>query len=149
MSINFINQNADKNRGRAVIKTGIASYNNSTDVERSFFVKDFTREDQILRGYPTSFNTGTGILVNSTGGVIFNNETFGGSLVDVTIINDGAAACYIGFNNDGISVASGSELGSGVSMELSGPITKIWAVTSTGTSSLNVFGITNYNQESI
>lgn len=148
MTINFINNDTDKNRGKSVIKTGVASYT-TLDVEKSFFQKDFTVEENVLRGYSNSFATGTGVAVNTGGVVVFDADIFGGSLVDVTVINDGPSPIYVGFNNDGMSVSSGSELASGMPIGIDSIVNKIWAITSSGTSSISVHGVTNYNQNTI
>lgn len=149
MTINFINNSAESNKGKAVIKTGQISYNTNRDVETYHKQIDFNRFENILDGYSTSFNTGTGIPVGTGGSVLFDAKLFGGSLVDLTLVNDGPNAIYLGFNNDGISIASGSELASGSSISFDGPISKIWGITSTGVSSINIFGITNYIKDTI
>lgn len=87
----------------------------------------------------------TGSLVDSTGSLLFNNETNGGYLSELLIANRGSNTIYVGLNSTNISTTSGFPLASGESMTRQGFITAIYAVTQSGFGTVAAQGIFGLN----
>lgn len=80
--------------------------------------------------------------IDSTGSVLFSNLNQGGSLSAITIANRGSQNLYVGFNNGNPSTGSGFLVGTGEAISYEEQVvTKIWAITSTGTSTIGAQGL--------
>lgn len=91
----------------------------------------------------------TGSLIDTTGTLLFNNETNGGYLREVLIANRGSNTTYIGFNGTTLAASGGFPLASGESMEREGVITAIWALAATGFSSIAAQGLFGFHSPTI
>lgn len=98
-----------------------------------------------------SWGLGTGLIVDSTGSLIFNAEVQQGSLSEVILYNFGPNHCFIGINSETPSVATGIYLGTGMTYTCYSKIHDIWAIaiSPTGTSAIRGGGPFMYSNDTI
>lgn len=138
--ISKANTNADyRPQGRAFSKM---AYSTGFVVDRDpGHVFDTT--GYINTSMPASWST-TGIVVDTTGSVLFDNSVNNGSLETVLIANIGNANAYIGFNSTTPSVDNGFPLPTGASYQYdSSIVTEIWAITFAGSTVISAQGLYN------
>ena len=146
MSINIINENADKNQGKYVLRSTTGSsgyvYRNIPDEPKT----NFTLQNKGFNLATSSWSLSTGVFVDTTGSLVFDND---GLLLDTIIQNRGHNTLYFGINNETINTVSGFPLASGLSTTVKGPISKLWLLASTGTLLVNAVGTKYFSKEII
>lgn len=81
-------------------------------------------------------------IIDSTGTVLFNNDTNGGCLGNIIVANRGANSVYIGFNNTTPSVSGGFPIASGESVQYENQfVTEFWGIVPTGFGNIYVQGL--------
>ncbi len=154
MTVNFIDSTISSSRsnmGRSVCNYGSKETFSKQYVSPSGtnYLFNQTAENLISEPSRPPFGLGTGVLVNSTGVLLFDAASGVGALTEATIANRGSNTAYIVVNSTGVTVRNGLELIANESVELEGPVYKIGAVTASGTALIVGDGIPNININAI
>lgn len=97
-----------------------------------------------------SWGLGSGIQVDTAGSKVFDENTFGSSLEQVTIVNRGPNNIYVmanatGFVRDGHAVG----LETDESIKMMGPISNVWIGSVTGLAIADGFGLPYINSNTM
>lgn len=129
-------------QGRVFTKIPSSTGYNAFTITNSSQILDLAGTSGRVDMAGSSINFGTGQSVDSTGVVLFENTTNGGALSSILIANRAGENAYIGFNKGNPAVGSGFMIASGESIQFENTlITKVWAISTTGFSTIQANGL--------